>query len=491
MLRPWRSLVRSGCALLLVIVSAVSHGEPAVSQWRAEVLKAAARAGVPESALAVAAIPLDGPGRAQYFNADIPFSPASTMKLVTTYAALEILGPTFRWHTRLYTDGERRGNTLRGNLYLVSGGDPKLTEERLWLLLRDLRAQGIERINGDLILDDSYFYLPATWPLFDDDGGNPYAPYLVEPDAMISNFNLHHLRARAENDRVQLWATPAIASLRLENQLRVAAWGACPGARSLSWVPVAKDDGSVTLTVSGALPPGCEVSHYLSLLPPDEYTGALLRALWENLGGRWTGDHYRGVLVAGTQLLATTSSPDLVSVVRDINKYSNNPMARQLYLTIGAQNRIAGDPNDFAATERVLREWLALKGVPVEGLVLDNGSGLSRIERLTARQLALMLQQVWRSPFAAEMIASMPLVAMDGTMRSRLRDTDMAGEGHIKTGSLRDVRAIAGFARDKRQTTWAVVLLVNHSGGPVSSALLDRMLAALRVSGAAITISER
>ncbi|KAF0808664.1 D-alanyl-D-alanine carboxypeptidase/D-alanyl-D-alanine-endopeptidase [Alcanivorax sp. S71-1-4] len=490
---PRRLLFAGWCALsliALVTVPLTSLAEP-VGHWREQVLAAADQAGLPRSALSVAAVPLDGPGRAQYFNADAPFSPASTMKLVTTYAALELLGPTFRWHTRLYTDGTREGDTLRGNVYFVSGGDPKLTEERLWSMLRELRAQGIAHIHGDLVLDDSYFYLPATWPLFDDDGDNPYAPYLVEPDAMLSNFNLHHVRASAGPDGIRLWATPALPSLVLDNQLVPADTGRCPAARSLGWSPLRQADGQVTLTVTGTLPSGCEVGRYLSLLSPDLYTGELLRALWQGIGGTWRGGQRRGVLAAGTTLLATSSSPDVVSVVRDINKYSNNPMARQLYLTIGAQHRVAGDVNDFAATERAVREWLVRKGVDVDGLVLDNGSGLSRIERISARQLAGMLEQVWRSPFAAEMIASMPLVAMDGTMRSRLRNTDMAGEGHIKTGSLRDVRAIAGFARDARQTTWAVVMLINYSDGMVPGALLDKMLAALRVSGAAVTVSAR
>ena len=160
-------------------------------------------------------------------------------------------------------------------------------------------------------------------------------------------------------------------------------------------------------------------------------------------------------------------------------------MARQLYLTIGAEHRLAEDRDDLAAAERTIKDWMALKGMDPRAVVLDNGAGLSRDARMSPMEQIKMLQQAWRSPFAAELIASLPLVAMDGTMHNRLRDTGLRGEGHIKTGSLTNVRAVAGFTRDSNNTTWAVSAIVNTPSAWKSQAVLDDVLEAVhRLPGA-------
>lgn len=471
-----------GVPILLLALLAFGAPVQAATDWVAAVRAAAQRAQVPERAVAVAAIPMAGGGRSQYLNADQPFAPASTMKVVTAYAGLELVGPAFRWYTRLYTDGQVRGDTLQGNLYFVASGDPKLTQERLWLMLRELRSQGIRQIDGDLVLDDSYFHLPATWPVFNDDGNDPLAPFLVEPHGLLTNLNSHQITLRARDGKVSAWMEPAMAGLKLETDITVSAPGACPTRRNFSWQPSQDRRGQVTLTVRGTLPNGCTVSRYASVLYPDAYTAGLLRGIWAEMGGHWRGDVRLGQLQAGTSLLASSPSPDLTTMVRDINKYSSNPMARMLYLNIGAQNRLPGDANDFVSTERVIREWMTKKGIPVAGLVLDNGSGLSRLERISARQMTLLLEQAWQSPFAAELVASMPLVALDGTLHSRLRNTELVGEGHLKTGSLSGVRAIAGYLRDRDGVTWAVTIFINHRGH-VPDRVIDDMLKALRSAG--------
>jgi len=217
----------------------------------------------------------------------------------------------------------------------------------------------------------------------------------------------------------------------------------------------------------------------------ETYTAAIIRGLWKQLGGTITGATRFDRLPAGVDLLATTSSPDLVTMVRDINKWSSNVMARQLYLTIGAEHRLAEDRDDLAAAERTIKDWMALKGMDPRAVVLDNGAGLSRDARMSPMEQIKMLQQAWRSPFAAELIASLPLVAMDGTMHNRLRDTGLRGEGHIKTGSLTNVRAVAGFTRDSNNTTWAVSAIVNTPSAWKSQAVLDDVLEAVhRLPGA-------
>jgi D-alanyl-D-alanine carboxypeptidase/D-alanyl-D-alanine-endopeptidase (penicillin-binding protein 4) len=214
----------------------------------------------------------------------------------------------------------------------------------------------------------------------------------------------------------------------------------------------------------------------MSALDAPTYTGSTLRTLWRDMGGAVRGNTRIGQAPAGARSLARSDSPDLVTVIRDINKFSNNTMARQLFLTIGRETRNASDLDDQQAAVRSINQWLARKGIQPTGLVMENGSGLSRIERLTARDMAMLLQQAWKSPYSAEFIASLPLAAMDGTMRRRLRNTSVAGQAHIKTGSLSGVRAIAGITRDANGQSWAVTAIVNHAAAGASREALDRVL---------------
>lgn len=466
------------CLTLLSMLGAIPAHAGSPTPLLAPVLEAAKNLQLADEHLAVTAIPLNGPGDARFLNADTPFNPGSIMKVVTTYAALELLGPTYQWHTRLYTDGKISGNTLQGNLYFAGSGDPKLTEERLWLLMRELRAMGIDHIQGDLVLDASAFNLPNGIPDFDDDGDNPNAPFLVEPHALLTNLNVLRIRSRADERGIHTWTEPTLNGVEIDNRMVFKDYGQCPRRYQFDYQPTLTENGHTRITVTGVLPKGCSTSSYLSIMDQGDYTGALITGLWQQLGGTLTGQIRQGLRPrdANTELLATTSSRDLVTMVRDINKWSNNVMVRQLFLSLGAKFRQPGDRDDLAAAERTIREWLATKGIDSQGMVFENGSGLSRLERISARQMASLLQQAWESRFAAELIASLPLIAMDGTMRRRLGKAGMAGLGHIKTGSLKNVRSIAGFTRDENNTTWAVVAMVNHHQAWRTETILDSVI---------------
>lgn len=426
-------------------------------------------------ALSLVAIPLNGAGQTTAFNADVPVNPASTIKLVTTYAALELLGPAHTWTTELYADGPLRDGVLHGNLYLKGGGDPKLNMERLWLLLRDLRSHGVESISGDLVLDRSHFVQPAV-PAFDDDGDDANRPYLVAPDSLLINLNAQRFSVRSEGGRVHVSAEPPLDAVRIDNRVRpLPARDNCPAWPQVSYRPIHQADG-VTLVVTGELAQGCKAHTYLALLDHPRYAAGTVRAIWRELGGTLLGADRIDRVPDDARLLVRAESPDLVEVIRDINKFSNNTMARQLFLSLGAEFRTPQDRDDAAAAQRVIRQWLERKGLPVARLVLENGSGLSRAERVTARGLASLLQSAWQSPFAAEFISSMPLAALDGTMRKRLQDTAVAGKAHIKTGTLNNVRAIAGYSRDVNGSSWAVVAILNHPRPWGASAVLDQVL---------------
>ncbi|MBO3276577.1 D-alanyl-D-alanine carboxypeptidase/D-alanyl-D-alanine endopeptidase [Pseudomonas schmalbachii] len=425
-------------------------------------------------ALSLVLIPLDGPGNPTYFNSDVSVNPASTMKLFTTYAALEMLGPTYQWKTEFYTDGQLKNGVLNGNLYLKGGGDPKLNLERLWLLMRDLRANGVQKVTGDLVLDRGYFNAPQL-PVFNDDGGDDNKPFLVGPDSLLVNLKSVRLVVRSDAGKATVLMDPPLANVRIENQIKVTAPATCPSWPKLRFNPVTQFDGA-NLVATGQIPQGCSAQTYMSLLDHPTYTAGAVRGIWQELGGSILGKDRQGNVPKSATLVARAFSPDVVEIIRDINKYSNNTMARQLFLSIGAQNRTSADANDGQAAQRAIRQWLARKGIIASHLVMENGSGLSRDERVSAREMAAMLQAAWHSPYSAEFVSSLPIVAMDGTMRKRLRSTPMAGEAHVKTGTLNTVRALAGFSRDATGNNWVVVAILNSNRPWGASSILDQVL---------------
>ncbi len=489
--RPSLKAMLAGLSLALVMSLAAApvsadesaestgtSGKP-IDTWTSQMRDYAENSLNSEEALSMAAIPLNGPGIEQYINADQLMSPGSIMKLVTTYAALELLGPSYRWDTRFLTDGTLTGDTLEGDLYVDMGGDPKLTIERLWTLLSELQGMGISTIKGDLVLDGDVFQLTDEQPVFKDNGDNPHAPFLVQPSPYLSNLNLIHFQVRSDERGTQAWSTPALKQIVIDNRVTSSAEAPCPARRYFEWEPVFHDDGRVTVRVNGDLPRGCRTSGYLSLLPQEEYTASMIRSLLADLDIELTGRDRLGKTPEEARLLLTTTSPDLASMVRDINKWSSNVMARQLLLTIGAEYRADEEQSDRVTGVRIITEWLESKGVNTAGMVIENGAGLTREGRISARQGAQILQLAWNSRFSADLLTSLPLIGLDGTMARRLRNTGMDGEGRIKTGYLEGVRSIAGFTRDGNNTTWAVVGMVNNDPAWNGQAVLDRVLYSL------------
>lgn len=476
---PMNTLIRPFVLTAVALLPALPLQAESINQSLPERVEQALKANkLPLNAVSLVMLPLTSNETPTVFNADVSVNPASTMKLVTTYAALELLGPTHQWKTDFYTDGTLKNGVLQGNLYLKGGGDPKLNLEKLWLLMRDLRANGVRQVAGDLVLDRSYFIPPENLS-FDDDGGNPNKPFLVAPDALLINLKAMRAVVRNEAGAISVVLEPPMANLTVDNRIK-----SQRGVKCADWPDIrynlTQDQGQLSLVVSGTLPEGCSGQTYLSPLDHAQYAAGAVRAIWQELGGSIQGGDRLGPVPTKARLLARALSPDLVEIIRDINKYSNNTMARQLFLSIGSRFRTPADANDAQAASRAVHDWFTKKGIDSSHLVMENGSGLSRDERVSVREMAYMLQAAWHSPFAAEFIASMPLVAMDGTMRKRLRNTGVAGNAHIKTGTLNNVRAIAGFCRDGRGNTWVVVAILNHSQPWGASAILDQVLVSLQ-----------
>jgi D-alanyl-D-alanine carboxypeptidase/D-alanyl-D-alanine-endopeptidase (penicillin-binding protein 4) len=452
---------------------------PFVAAFLGATAMAAAPVGIPavDAALARAKVPADalvavvqevGSARSRWaWQADRPFNPASLMKLVTTEAALDLLGPAWTWSTPVWLNGAVVDGVLEGDLVIKGTGDPKLVVERLWLLLQRVQQRGVREIRGDIVLDRSAFVVPEQDPA--DFDGEPLRPYNVRPDALLLNFRA--LQVTLEPDptlmRARTTVEPALDGVRVDAGVPLNA-GACE-----DWREGLKPDFSdaTRLALGGSYPLACGPKTWSVAYPqPKRYDARLLVALWRAMGGRLHGGVRDGTAPA-TAPSFEMLSPTLPEVIRDINKFSNNVMAEQLFLTLGLQASGLGSPD----TARIaLRQWLRDRfGHTADGAVVDNGSGLSRETRVSARLLAALLQSAWSSPVMPELMSSLPLAGLDGTLR---RSRTTLGRAHLKTGSLRDVAGVAGYVLGNTGRRYVVAAIVNHPNANAARPALDALV---------------
>jgi D-alanyl-D-alanine carboxypeptidase/D-alanyl-D-alanine-endopeptidase (penicillin-binding protein 4) len=411
-------------------------------------------------------------------NPDTPRSPASTIKTLTTFAALDSLGPSFAWHTRALIRGELNDGVLEGDLILQGGGDPYMTLERWWSFVHALRARGLKTIHGDIVIDDTAFSLPP-----EDAGafdGRPNRSYNVLPDALMVNFQAVEFRVvpDAAARRVDVIASPAPVNLTIENQVRFAA-GRCAGAAGRVDFEVASTHWD-KVVFSGALSPHCtERSFTRVLLQPATYAFGTFVELWRELGGEFSGKLRIEAAPADDQELLSFDSLSLGEIVRLTNKFSNNLMARHLLLTMGEEH--LGKPATLEKGAAAIADWSRERGLDLQGVDIDNGSGLSRSTHITVLQMARALSAAYRSRYAPEFLASLPLAGVDGTLRSRMKSSP-PGFVRLKTGHLDGVSGVAGYVTTAGGKTYVLVSLVNHpradfgAGEPVHAALVTWML---------------
>jgi D-alanyl-D-alanine carboxypeptidase/D-alanyl-D-alanine-endopeptidase (penicillin-binding protein 4) len=403
-------------------------------------------------------------------------NPASTIKLLTTWAALEELGPAWTWSTEAYLRGSVTDGTLKGDLILKGYGDPYFITERMWGFQRQLRNRGIQNIEGNLGIDNSYFSLePGDTSEFDGEG---LRAYNVPPDAMLVNFQAIHMTFKPDfvNNNVQLLADPMPANLQIENRLKLVK-GFCGGYQNGISVSAKNDRVRDHLVISGKFGRGCdEYMMSRSALTAQTYAYGVFRSLWEEAGGSLSGEALNIKAPADAEPFYSTESPPLSDVITYINKFSNNVMARQLFLTLGAE--IDSVPGTLQKSREVVRLLLKRRGLEFDELILDNGAGLSRKTRISSANLGAVLQQAATSPWSAEFVSSMSLPGLDGTLRKRFTHEAATGRMHLKTGRLSNVYATAGFVHADSGREYVVVILQNYKGaddGPgeeVQAALL-------------------
>lgn len=466
---PRRALLT--CFLALALAGA---SPSCVASLPVPVAEALAAAGIPAASVGVVVQEVRAGKARLAVNSGTAMNPASVMKLVTTYAALELLGPAYTWRTEALATGKVRDGVMSGDLYLRGRGDPRLTLEQFWLLLRQVRARGVTEIRGDLVLDRGYFA-----PVEHDPGrfdGEALRPYNTGPDALLLNFNSLRLTflPPAEKAGLKVLAEPHPAQLEIVNLLEPSS-GACADVGDHVRTDFSSAGARPRLILTGRYPTACgERTLNVSVMDHPQYVFGVFAQLWSELGGRLGGAVRSAATPEDATPMASVESPPLAAIVRDINKWSNNVMARQVLITLGAER--SGKPGGPSEGAAAIRAWLAAKGAALPELVLENGSGLSRVERISPGHLAGLLVDAFRSPVMPEFLASLPVSATDGTMRKRLKNRPAAGRARIKTGTLEGVKSIAGYVQDRRGAWVAVVFIVNHPNAGAAQAAQDALI---------------
>ncbi len=401
-------------------------------------------------------------------------NPASTMKLLTTLVALDRLGPAYRWRTEVYARGDIKGGVLDGDLLLKGYGDPFLVTERVWQLARQIRHSGIQDISGDLLLDDSWFFVGEYDPAAFD--RQPLRAYNVAPNALLMNFKVvrYWFQPEVDGSGVSVRVDPAIDNLRVVNRLKLRN-SSCRGFQR--GISVDMNDVLDEVTFSGSFPNRCKAyAMDRTALSHREFVHGLFGHIWRDSGGEFDGRWRAAVAAPDEEPLVVFESLPLADVIARVNKHSNNVMARHLLYTLSAE--LHGAPGTEAGGVEAIADWLGERGFESCCTAIQNGAGLSRDTRMSAGDLVRLLEYAWQQPYMPEYLSSLSVSGADGTLRRRFDDPALAGQAHLKSGSLDHVAALAGFLQSKSGRRFALAVIVNHEnahrgpGDEIQEALL-------------------
>jgi D-alanyl-D-alanine carboxypeptidase/D-alanyl-D-alanine-endopeptidase (penicillin-binding protein 4) len=430
-------------------------------------------------------------------NADKLRTPASTMKLLTTYAALKELGPNYSWRTEVWLRGKLTKGILDGDLILKGYGDPFLVYENFWKLVKTLQDKGLRVINGDIIIDNSYFKLPAHNPAAFD--GKAYRIYNAASSATMFNFqatrflftpledtdtnltnkkkNKKKLKSKTKKKKsigtVKVTPHPKINNFTFENQIKLTN-GRC---RKSHFRPKFKKNKEGKLIIKGNYAAKCGQKFILRTVSnPEQHVFNAFRGFWKDLNGTLKGRLKIGRVTASDEIFHVYSSPTLGEQIRLINKWSNNVMTKQLLLTLGA--RKYGAPGTLDKGRKAVLDVLAENDIDTRNIRLENGSGLSRVAQISAKQMGYLLETAYRDPYMPEFLASLSLSGVDGTLVNRFRKDDLRGRSHFKTGTLDFVTAIAGYMLNRKGKRLVIVIQHNgkRTGGGRGAKIQDALL---------------
>jgi D-alanyl-D-alanine carboxypeptidase/D-alanyl-D-alanine-endopeptidase (penicillin-binding protein 4) len=418
-------------------------------------------------------------------NEDTPYMMASTTKVVTSLAALDLLGPYYRWRTSAYAMGPIVRGKLLGDLLIVGGGNAQLTSAELQAWFARMHAQGLDEIQGDIVLDRFAFNLSDA-----DHVGTPVQspdrPRHVWPAALtLDEGQLGVTLQATRGKRPTLELVPALSEVTLVNQ--VTSGGGCEATARWDDAAPGSGAGDARVVVRGSWGAACG-TRTISFVPPPHsgYAARALPAMWAKTGGTLGGrvvatDRPLGekALPVGTdgevlQPLSFDRSKPLPELVRDINKTSDNMAARNLMLSLspGFPER----PATLAGAQKIMRMWLREQGIADGDIEVENGSGLSHTERAKPRAMVQLLRQGWKGEQAEAFLESLPIAGVDGTLVNRLVGGQAKGRAFLKTGTLNDTRALAGYVRSLSGRLYAVSAMVNHADAAAGRPALDAFI---------------
>jgi D-alanyl-D-alanine carboxypeptidase/D-alanyl-D-alanine-endopeptidase (penicillin-binding protein 4) len=432
-------------------------------------------------------------------NAGKFFTPASNTKLYTTIIALSLLGPDYRFRTTLESRGTLdRFGRLPGDLVLVARGDPNLSSRKFPYVLKaefdgppervlseladTFAARGVKQIEGDIVVDDSYYPFeryPSGWAIDDMTFG-----YGAPVSALCLNDNTLNIEVRSADrtgDPAWFNAEPWADFYDFENRVRTVEAG------GVTRVSLDREPGSRRVILRGTIALGAEPQlESLAIEEPAEYSAALLKRLLEARGVRILGrararhatEDESAPADSGAIVLAEHTSVALIEGVRLVNKISQNLHAELLLRAVGKEK---GENASVSASLRVAQEFFKSLGITEGDVAIYDGSGLSRRNLITPRATVKLLQYAAQQPWAAQFIDGLPVSAQDGTLERRMKDTSAAGRIRAKTGSLGNVNALSGFATTVHGTELVFSMFGNAHGlrGRDSTSVLDAICIAM------------
>lgn len=395
--------------------------------------------------------------------------PASVVKVVSTVAALDLLGPDYRWKTRWLSDGLPDKNGTVFGLVFQGGGDPYYVIERLWLAAERLKNLGVRAVKGDIGVDRRLFSV-ASGESFSD--GQKTRSYNVQADAAQVSFRsvCMEITPMPEIGVARIGTIPRLESFRVTREVPLTN-GACNNWKKSLKARI--DEKSVRF--SGVFPASCGAKVWpVTLWKPDQFLTKVFSQVFSEVGIRWTGAVKPVGKTSSQRLtLLNEESEPLSRLTVLMNKFSNNPMADHLFLSLSfADGHGTERPASYTRSRDVLLTWLRNRGIDDKSLYIENGSGLSRKTRISAEALGRVISYSLTGPYAAEFLSSLPIAGVDGTMRTR----SLTGSAHLKTGRMDGVRSVAGVLRDRYGKDWVVVMLINSNAAQNGIAAIDAVL---------------
>ena len=401
------------------------------------------------------------------------FNPASLAKIVSTFIALEELGPQFKWQSDFYHNGDIVGDTLNGDLIFKGRGDATFSIANLENSIRKIQFKGIKKIKGNLILDLSYFGLDSKEKIFDND---PMRAYNALPNPVVVQSNTMNFIFTMKDKNLIIESNPNLENFSIKNNIKIT------NDRCIDWksklnyqTQQIKLKSEVIFDGKFSRKCGTKTIN-LSALNNNEYFFRIFKKIWNMNGGNFNGSLDTTYINNNNlKVIYRHTSRPLSEIVRDVNKYSLNLMARNTMLTVLAED------SELLVLEssvnKYLHDWFDKNSLLHNGLFIENGAGLSRNSVLTSEQLLLLMEKIYHNPLMPEMLSSLPISGVDGTLKRRMNYSTFRKSAHFKTGSMRNVNAIAGFLLDKNKEMKVFIFIMNDLTAKDSHRLQEALIA--------------